>query len=285
MRKTAGNFQDRAGKGCCGENGRSLERRQDRPLERKQTFRYVKKADTAILFIHGILGIPEYFRPYLALVPPDWSVCQILLKGHGGKVRDLSAASMEQWKQQVEKEYRTLSRSHDKVVIAAHSMGTLLALQQVLEKPAAALFLVNVPFRVRIRPELFRIVWKVFWGNIRPGDSRALAAQRAYGMDRDWHILRYLGWIPRYRELFAEIRKTRNLAPVLTTRCRVYLSEQDEMVSPESGRVWAGNPYVTVTMLKGSGHFYYSPEACKQLQEGFCQMVREVQTRAKERKA
>ena len=90
--------------------------------------RYVENADTAILFIHGILGIPEYFRPYLSLVPPDWSVYNILLKGHGRGVRDFSHASMAQWKQQVDEALRTLSESHDKVVIAAHSMGTLFAL-------------------------------------------------------------------------------------------------------------------------------------------------------------
>lgn len=242
--------------------------------------RYVENADTAILFIHGILGIPEYFRPYLSLVPPDWSVYNILLKGHGRGVRDFSHASMAQWKQQVDEALRTLSESHDKVVIAAHSMGTLFALQQARERLVAALFLINVPLRVRIRPELFRIAWKVFWGDIRPEDEWALAAQRAYGMDPDLHILRYLGWIPRYLELFSEIRRTRaclRTASGLTTRCQVYLSCRDEMVSPKSGKLWAGNPYVTVTMLKKSGHFYYSPKAQKKLQEGFRRMVSQVQ--------
>ena len=109
--------------------------------------RYVENADTAILFIHGILGIPEYFRPYLSLVPPDWSVYNMLLKGHGRGVRDFSHASMAQWKQQVDEALRMLSESHDKVVIAAHSMGTLFALQQAREREVAALFLINVPGR------------------------------------------------------------------------------------------------------------------------------------------
>lgn len=231
----------------------------------------------AILFIHGILGIPDYFASYLPLVPPDWQVCNMLLKGHGGSVRDFSAASMDEWKQQVENALCALLKSHEKVVIAAHSMGTLLAIQQALKKPVAALFLINVPFKVRIRPELFRISWKVFWGDIRPDDKWTLAAQRAYGIERDPHVLRYLGWIPRYLELFSEIKRTRETAHRLTVPCQVYLSVQDEMVSLKGRKVLEGNPYVTLTILHESGHFYYSPEAQRQLREDFCMLVGRVQ--------
>lgn len=235
------------------------------------------KADTAVLFIHGILGIPDYFAPFWPLVPGDWSVCNMLLKGHGGSVRDFSAASMDEWKQQVEKTLQALLESHERIVIVAHSMGTLFAIQQALEKPVAALFLIHVPLKVRIRPELFRISWKVFWGTVRPDDKWALAAERAYGMERDWHILRYLGWIPRYLELFSEIRRTGKMAHRLAVPCQAYLSVLDEMVSPKAGRVFAGNPYVTLTMLEESGHFYCSPEAWKLLLDDFRLLVRRIQ--------
>ena len=39
----------------------------------------------AILFIHGILGTTSHFEPFLSLVPPNWSICNLSLKGHGGK--------------------------------------------------------------------------------------------------------------------------------------------------------------------------------------------------------
>ena len=123
----------------------------------------------------------------------------------------------------------------------------------------------------------FRISWKVFWGDIRPDDKWTLAAQRVYGIERDPHVLRYLGWIPRYLELFSEIKRTRETAHRLTVPCQVYLSVQDEMVSLKGRKVLEGNPYVTLTILHESGHFYYSPEAQRQLREDFCMLVGRVQ--------
>ena len=48
----------------------------------------------AILFIHGILGTTKHFETFLSLVPPNWSICNLSLKGHGGSVKDFSQASM-----------------------------------------------------------------------------------------------------------------------------------------------------------------------------------------------
>ena len=55
----------------------------------------------AILFIHGILGTTSHFEPFLSLVPPNWSICNLSLKGHGGSVKDFSLDSMTEWMQLV----------------------------------------------------------------------------------------------------------------------------------------------------------------------------------------
>lgn len=56
--------------------------------------RLLPGAACAVLFVHGILGSPAQFAPFLPLVPQDWSFCNLLLQGHGGGARDFSAASM-----------------------------------------------------------------------------------------------------------------------------------------------------------------------------------------------
>ena len=171
----------------------------------------------AILFIHGILGTTSHFEPFLSLVPPNWSICNLSLKGHGGSVKDFSQASMTEWKQQVKNALEELSETNNKIIIVAHSMGTLFAIQEAIEKPADELFLLNVPLKVRVTFRLFRTSWRVFTGNIKPDDKWSLAAQKAYSIERDNHILRYFGWIPRYLELFSEIRKTRKIIGKLLT--------------------------------------------------------------------
>lgn len=243
-------------------------------MDRKQTIRCIQGADIAILFVHGILGTPDHFELFLPLVPPNWSIYNVLLKGHGGSVKDFSAASMAEWKQQVHEALQLLLATHSKVIIAAHSMGTLFAIQEAIDNPIAALFLLNVPLKVRIRFRLLKTVWRVFRGNIKQSDAWSLAAERAYGIDRDNHIWRYVGWLPRYIELFSEIRKTRKIAYKLAVPCQIYLSSQDEMVSPKSDKAFEKNTYVTVKMLTSSGHFYYSPEDQQLLYNDFLDMIK-----------
>jgi esterase/lipase len=102
---------------------------------------YVRKvpcADTAVLFIHGIVGTPNHFTDLISLVelvPESWSVHNVLLDGHGGNADDFADTSMEKWKNQVHAAFDSLARTHRRVVIVAHSMGTLFALQLALEFP------------------------------------------------------------------------------------------------------------------------------------------------------
>ena len=65
------------------------------------TFRSIPGSDTAILFIHGIVGTPDHFLDLLPLVPSDWSYANILLPGHGGSVGDFSRSSMALWRRAV----------------------------------------------------------------------------------------------------------------------------------------------------------------------------------------
>ncbi len=228
----------------------------------------------AILFVHGILGTPNHFEPFLPLVPSSWTVCNILLKGHGGSVKDFSRASMAEWKQQVRDSLEKLA--NNRVIIVAHSMGTLFAIQEAIMGRVDELFLLNTPLKLHIRFRLFKTAWKVFKGNIRADDKWALAAQRAYSIESDKHILRYLGWIPRYLELFAEIRKTRKILHKLSTPSHIYLGAQDEIVSPRCSEMFEDSPCAEVKALNTSGHFYYSPEDECLLKADFEKMIQRI---------
>ena len=98
---------------------------------------------------------------------------------------------MAEWKNQVQYALDELLKEHDRVLIVAHSMGTLFAIQEAIKKPIAELFLLNVPLKIRARPQLFEMVYKIWQGKINPDDEQLLAAQAAYSIERDRHILRY----------------------------------------------------------------------------------------------
>ncbi len=215
---------------------------------------------TAILFVHGILGNREFFNFLLPYVPARWTIVNLLLEGHGGSPADFAGASMEAWKKQVHDAVSELRATHRKVMIAAHSMGTLFAIREALEKNADSLFLLNIPMRIRPTWRLFITPLKIISGKISSDDVWTRAAIDACGIEVDSNLFHYIGWIPRYCELFAEIRSVRAICRHLEVTACVFFSSHDEMVSPRSADIFKDNPFVFINMLHSSGHYYYTPE-------------------------
>lgn len=225
----------------------------------KEYIRIVSGAETAVLFIHGIVGTPNHFSRFIPLVPQSFSVYNILLEGHGRGVRDFAAASMGKWKKQVKRVVSELLATHNNIIIVAHSMGTLFAVREAVEnsKRIKALFLLAAPLKLAIKPQMVKNSLKVLFDRIAPNDKYALAAKHAYGIENDKRLWLYFGWIPRYMELFSEIKATRKIIPQLNTRTYLYQSRNDEMVALSSLKYLQSSDAVTVNILKNSSHYYY----------------------------
>ncbi len=227
----------------------------------KEYRRIVKNAEKAVLFIHGIVGTPNHFSEFVKLIPSEWSVYNILLDGHGKSAADFSKTSMKKWKQQVSQAVNELAAAHKEVFVAAHSLGCLLAIEEAIAGgKIAKMFLLAVPLKLLIRPKMIKNSLKVYFGAIDPQDKELLAARACYGIADSKNPLHYLGWIPRFLELFTQIRKTRKVLPRLTVPTAAYQSQKDEMVSGRSGELLAANPGITVIVLKNSGHYYYEDQ-------------------------
>ena len=232
--------------------------------------RVVPAADTAVLFIHGIVGTPRHFDDLIPLLPDTVSVHNLLLAGHGGNARDFARASMTAWEQQVEAAIAALAKTHPHIYLVAHSMGALLSIEAALHhKEVEKLFLLAVPLRIALTPAMVRNSWKVYGGTIAPNDHTALAAQRCCGVAQTKNPLPYLGWIPRFLELFSKIRAVRKLLPKLTTPSLAAQSMKDELVSPRAMDELRRNPHITLLPLPHSGHYYYPPADKQALHEAF----------------
>lgn len=232
--------------------------------------RIVPGASTAVLFLHGIVGTPDHFRVFVPLVPDSVSVCNLLLLGHGGSVKDFSKASMAAWNRQVDETVNRLLETHEHLVIAAHSMGTLFAIRQAIVRKdrIKALYLLASPLRIRMKWNSVTNSLKTCMG-LQKNDPVSLAAKEAYGIAADWRLWRYLGWIPRYLELLRESKKTRDYLPDLTTPCHVFQSRNDEVVSVRSCDLFAENPNITCSILEHSSHYYYHPQDLAFLKQQF----------------
>lgn len=230
-------------------------------MAHKEYIRICEGSNTAVLFIHGIVGTPNHFDEFIPLIPENISVYNILLDGHGKTVKDFSKTSMEKWEKQVDSVVEELSGMHEKIYIVAHSLGTLLAIEQAIKtKKVCKLFLLAVPLSLFLKPKMTINSLKVYFDKIQPDDYEALAAKKCYGIEMDKNPLHYLGWIPRFLELFAKIRQTRKTIKSTTTPCFVYQSKKDEMVSRRSLKHLKGNAYIAINELENSGHYYYKKE-------------------------
>ncbi len=238
-------------------------------MEHKEYIRLCNNSNVAVLFIHGIVGTPNHFNDFIPLIPESFSVYNLLLDGHGKGVKDFSKTSMKKWEAQVESVVQKLSLTHEKIYVVAHSLGTLLAIEQATKnKKICNLFLLAVPLCLSLKPKMLIHSLKVFFDKILPDDYEALAAKKCYGIEKDKNPFHYVGWIPRFLELFAKIRQTRKRISFLNTRCSVYQSKKDEMVSSKSIKHLKENPYIYVQELKNSGHYYYQ-------KQDFCFLITE----------
>lgn len=84
-------------------------------------------ADTAVLYIHGILGTPQHFCQFFPLAA-QYSQYSLLLDGHGGDAKVFASTSMARWKTQVDNQIKELLKTHQSILLVAHSMGTLFAI-------------------------------------------------------------------------------------------------------------------------------------------------------------
>lgn len=224
--------------------------------------RMVDGSDMAVLMIHGIVGTPDHFDDLLPLIPAQWSVVNLLLEGHGKGVAEFGAASMEEWKSQVRRELDALLATHRKVLMVAHSMGTLFAIQGAIDHPdrVAGLFLLAVPLRLFVRPGAMVAAVKLALDMGVGADPIAVAMKKDSSVTLDRRLWRYLNWLPRFAELLAECSRIRRELPRLTVDTLAFQSCRDELVSGRSCRDLAGHGCVRVIRMQNSGHFGYEGE-------------------------
>ena len=236
--------------------------------------RIVPGAHTAVLMLHGILGSPAHFRRFEPIVPARMSVVNLLLDGHGGRAADFSRTSMQKWKRQVEAEVRELARTHCRIMILGHSMGTLLALHAAQrEAKVAGLFLLAPPLKICIRLRALTNAIRLAFDRICEDDPAAAALRDCTSVQLTRCLPVYLGWIPRYVELLHESVSARRGYADLDVPCRTYLSGRDELVSLKSRRWLDGDPGTAVFVLEGSSHSYYTPDDTAFLRTEFARFL------------
>lgn len=104
---------------------------------------------TGVLLIHGFTGLPaELLLMGKYLQAEGYTVLGVRLAGHGTTVEDMSHMTGEDWLDSARDGYALLQGACDKVVVAGHSMGGILALLLAAEKEAAGVISMSAPIYI-----------------------------------------------------------------------------------------------------------------------------------------
>ena len=241
----------------------------------KEYVRDDPQSKTVVLFIHGIFGSPNHFSDFLKRVPERVSVHNILLDGHGGTVRAFSKSSASLWEKAVFSKLQSLSARYENIIVAAHSMGALLAMDAAAHFPNSVkqLFLIAVPLKIAVKPTAALTSLRVARNRVDARDKAALAAQAACSVEPAKNLFAYAACLPRFLELFQASRRARRAVEALKLKTVVFQSGRDELVSMKSCRYLRKNPGISVRVLQKSGHYCYDEAEYENMLEQFSEII------------
>lgn len=225
----------------------------------EEYIRIGKDKRTACLMVHGITGTPRYFDDIIPILPEEWGIYNILLDGHGKDVSDFSKTSMEKWRRQVGTILDGLAKEYEEIYIFAHSMGTLLCMEQAqrFADKIKHMVLFAVPLCPRLKVGTLVTTLKVIFERVNEKNELEVSARGQYSIEKDRRLWRYMGFVPRYVELLMLCRKMRGKVCDIKVPAMVFMCGKDEMVGEKSWDYLLDNPHFTKYCLDQSSHNHF----------------------------
>lgn len=246
-------------------------------MDYSEYIRINESASTAVLMVHGIISSPRHFDWMISVIPEEWSVCNILLDGHGGRVKDFSKTSMKQWKEQVGSWLERLSEQHSSIIVVGYSLGTLLTIELAEKYPKIkGMLLLNPPLKVALNPVMIKRSTCFSFGKVNRDNPAELAMYEDLSIALEPYLWKYLGWIPQFIQLLVLCRQCRDKVSQLKMPCYVLFGKKDELVSLKSKKYFDENSLVEYEIFENSGHCYYEPEFKKAATKSFENLVRKI---------
>lgn len=223
--------------------------------------RHVEAAKTCVVFCHGILGSPRHFDELALLVPHEFSICNILLEGHGGSVIDFGKSNMRIWESQVSTIVESLSEKYENIIYVCHSMGSLFGLENAIKTSSIkSLFVLASPLYPHAAFKSVVISARIIFQKEENLGEIAAAKNQVCSVKLTKKLWQYISWIPRFCQLLAKSKQTRKI--IQKVKCNgVFLqSAHDEVVMRKSSKLISQNKNFKLITLENSSHYLYSCE-------------------------
>ncbi len=244
-------------------------------MAHKTYMREIEGSEKALFFVHGFLSSTEHFDRFIEVLPENVSIFNILLPGHGGKVRDFAKTSMTEWKSAVREMAEHICKQYKDVYIIAHSMGSFFAMEAAIKHcdRVRGILLLQPALKIWVKPEATLNTVKAFF-NFFGNEEVSKAYRASHSISLSLRFWEYIGWLPRYFELLKESHIARESIKQVSVPCTVCQSKKDELVSIKTLKYIPHKENMTVHILEKSAHFFYNKQDEKFMKDILLEMIK-----------
>lgn len=239
-------------------------------LNSKTYYKQHPMSKKVVIFIHGIIEGPKQFRSLGQIAyQAGYSIYILLLPGHGGSSNAFANTDFRAWTYYVSREIRRMKGLYEEIIIVGHSMGALFALCEAAVDGGKikALFLIDTPLVVHLKPRIIKSSYKIMSGIVKPWENYTLSEYKAISVSKT-HGLGYIKWLHRYIELLSIIRYTKKQISKVNVPLFLVFADKDEFVSLKSKNYFKGKS-AKYLYLMDSGHFCYNHSDLMKLEENY----------------
>lgn len=241
-------------------------------------FNKKENSKVTVLFVHGILGSPKRFEELYELVPESFSVVKLILDGHGKKAKDFRKSNMKKWKEDVRKTIVSLKKDNQKIIYVGHSMGTLLGINEEVNGASPdALFLLNVPLKPHMTWKMMKSCVNIVYKKEEKFNREERLLKDNCSITLTKNPFAYTLWVPRYLELFKEMRKTRPYISKISHTCICFHSKKDELVSQKTYKYLQKAKNIKTYYLENSTHYFSEGEDLALIKAEFAKLMKSFQ--------
>ena len=129
--------------------------------------------------------------------------------------------------------------------------------------------MLQMPLKISVKPAACVNTIKALFGLVKEDDEIGRMYMSAHSIKLTLKFWEYIGWIPRYLELFKEAKKGRQTIKELLVPCRIFQSKKDELVSMKTLFCIPHRENITLSVLENSAHFVYSESDYARLESEF----------------
>lgn len=223
----------------------------------REIYKHYKGSKQVIVFIHGIAEGPNQFRRLAQIAYSEgYSVYLALLPGHGKCAKAFYQTDCLEWCRYISYLLQRLEKRYEHIILVGHSMGALLAINEVAAGKIAiqAIVLIDCPIYVHLRFKVIYAIISIMHGKYNR-DKYTLAEYRAISIAASKES-DYLKCVTKYMELAIMIYYTKKRIRYVSIPTLLFFGVKDEFVALKS-KEYFNKPNMFKVILRDSGHFCY----------------------------